>query len=76
MASRLASLTVKVTEGFFLIGLSAAAPDVERNVHMLKSREWFDIPVVYSNGSRAIIALGKGASGGRVFADAFALWKK
>ena len=72
----LAGLAVKVTNGFYLIGLSAVPSEVESNVHMLKSREWFDIPIVYTNGSRAIIALSKGASGGRALADALAVWEK
>src|SRR6202008_2742468 len=37
----LAGLAVKVTNGFFLIGLSAADADRERNVAMLKERQWF-----------------------------------
>jgi hypothetical protein len=72
----LAGLAVKVTNGFFLIGLSAVDADVQRNLQLLKDRSWFDIPVVYNNGGRAILALEKGPSGNRAFADAFAAWGK
>jgi hypothetical protein len=72
----LAGLAVKVTNGFFLIGLSAVDADVQRNMQLLKERPWFDIPVVYNNGGRAILALEKGPSGDRAFADAFAAWGK
>jgi len=72
----LAGLAVKVTNGFFLIGLSAVDADVQRNMQLLKDRPWFDIPVVYNNGGRAILALEKGPSGDRAFADAFAAWGK
>jgi len=72
----LAGLAVKVTNGFFLIGLSAVPADVQRNVDLLKSRPWFDIPIVYNNGGRAILALEKGSPGDRAFADAFAAWGK
>ncbi|HEX4040387.1 MAG TPA: hypothetical protein VHY10_01685 [Xanthobacteraceae bacterium] len=72
----LAGLAVKVTNGFFLIGLSAVPADVQRNVDLLKTRPWFDIPIVYNNGGRAILALEKGAPGDRAFADAFAAWAK
>jgi hypothetical protein len=72
----LAGLAVKVTNGFFLIGLSAVDADVQRNLQLLKERPWFDIPVVYNNGGRAILALEKGPSGDRAFADAFAAWGK
>ncbi len=70
----LAGLAVKVTDGFFLIGLSSAATDVKRNIQLLKERAWVDMPVVYSNGRRAIVAIEKGTPGERAFAEAFAAW--
>jgi hypothetical protein len=72
----LAGLAVKVTNGFFLIGLSAVEADQQRNIQLLKERPWFDIPIVYTNGGRAILALEKGTPGERAFADAFAAWDK
>ena len=70
----LAGLAVKVTNGFFLIGLSAVDADRERNLQLLKERSWFDIPIVYNNNRRAILALEKGTPGERVFEEAFAAW--
>ena len=70
----LAGLAVKVTTGFFLIGLSAVDADVQRNVQLLKDREWFDIPIVYTNGKRAILAMEKGTPGVRAFEEAFRAW--
>jgi hypothetical protein len=72
----LAGLAVKVTNGFFLIGLSSVDADKERNVQLLKERAWLDIPVVYNNNRRAILALEKGTPGERVFAEAFKVWKQ
>ena len=72
----LAGLAVKVTNGFFLIGLSAVDTDVQRNMQLLKERSWFDIPIVYSNGGRAILAMEKGPPGDRAFDEAFAAWDK
>jgi hypothetical protein len=72
----LAGLAVKVTPGFYLIGLSNAETDKDRNLQLLKERAWFDIPVVYNNNRRAILALEKGTPGERVFADAFKAWKQ
>jgi hypothetical protein len=72
----LAGLAVKVTPGFYLIGLSNAETDKDRNLQLLKERGWFDIPVVYNNNRRAILALEKGTPGERVFADAFKAWKQ
>jgi hypothetical protein len=72
----LAGLAVKVTPGFYLIGLSNLDQDRERNLQLLKDRAWFDIPVVYNNNRRAILAMEKGTPGDRAFADAFKAWKQ
>jgi hypothetical protein len=72
----LSGLAVKVTDGFFLIGLSAGEADVQRNLQLLKERSWFDIPMVYNNGRRAILAVEKGTPGERVFAEGFAAWTR
>jgi hypothetical protein len=71
----LAGIVVTVTNGFFLIGLSAADADKQRNIELLKEQPWFDIPIVYANGGRALLAMEKGAPGDRAFADAFAAWQ-
>ena len=70
----LAGLAVKVTDGFFLVGLSNVDADRQRNIQLLKERSWFDVPLVYVNQRRAIIAIEKGAPGERAFNDAFAAW--
>lgn len=70
----LAGLSVKVTNGYFLIGLSAVDTDVQRNVQFLKERDWFDIPIVYNSGKRAILAMEKGPAGVRAFQEAFKAW--
>ena len=70
----LAGLAVKVTSGFFLVGLSAVEGDMQRNIQLLKERSWFDIPIVYNNGRRAILALEKGTPGERAFDEAFKAW--
>jgi hypothetical protein len=70
----LAGLAVKVTNGYFLIGLSATDTDLQRNVQLMKERDWFDIPIVYTSGKRAILAMEKGAPGVRAFEEAFRAW--
>jgi hypothetical protein len=72
----LAGHAVKVTDSYYLIGLSSIDADREANLRMLKERGWFDIPVVYSNKRRAILAVEKGSPGERVFAEAFAAWRQ
>jgi len=72
----LAGLAVKVTPGFFLIGLSALENEMQRNLQLLKERAWFDIPIVYNNNRRAILAMEKGTPGEKVFNEAFAAWRQ
>ncbi len=70
----LAGLAVKVTDGFFLVGLSNVDADRSRNIQLLKERSWFDVPLVYANQRRAIVAIEKGPPGERAFNDAFTAW--
>jgi hypothetical protein len=74
--SRLLGVTAKVTSGLFLIGLSASETEMQRNLQMLKEQPWFDIPLVYENGRRAILAIEKGAPGDRAFQEAFTAWRE
>jgi hypothetical protein len=74
LGTPLAGLAVKVTDSFFLEGLSNIAAERTHNLQLLKERGWFDVPLVYVNQRRAIIAIEKGAPGDRAFADAFAAW--
>ena len=70
----LAGLAVKVTDNFFLVGLSSIDADKSRNLQLLKERSWFDVPLVYANQRRAILAVEKGAPGERAFNEAFMAW--
>jgi hypothetical protein len=70
----LAGLAVKVTEGFFLVGLSNVDTDRVRNIQLLKERSWFDVASVYKNQRRAILAIEKGPTGELAFNEAFAEW--
>jgi hypothetical protein len=70
----LAGLAVKVKQADFLIGLSSVDADVQRNIELLRDESWFDIPLIYSNGHRAIMAVEKGEVGNRLLAEAFLSW--
>lgn len=72
----LSGSSVKVMEGYFLIGLSTGDREVQRNVGLLKDDRWLDVPIVYNDGRRAILAVEKGVPGERAFKDAFAAWKQ
>ena len=49
----LAGLAIKVTPGFYMIGLSNLDADKARNLQFLNERGWVDIPVVYNRGVQA-----------------------
>jgi hypothetical protein len=70
----LAGRSVNVSPNYFLIGLSSVEADQQRNVQLLKERDWFDVPVVYKSGKRAILAMEKGTPGARAFEEAFRAW--
>jgi hypothetical protein len=71
----LAGLSVKVKRGYFMIGLSAVETESRRNVMLLKERSWLDLPIVYTDSRRAILAIEKGDAGARAFGAAFAAWE-
>ena len=72
----LSGSAIKVTPNIFLLGLSVLESNAQRNLELLKERSLVDIPVVYGNGRRAIIAVEKGTSGERAFSEAFKAWKQ
>jgi hypothetical protein len=72
--SALAGLSVKVTNNFFLVGLSAAPKDLAENLKAIRERGWIDIPLLYDNGRRAVLTLEKGVPGERAFEEALAAW--
>jgi len=70
----LRSTSVKVTTRYFLIGLSADEKDRAMNMRLLHERAWFDLPIVYGDKRRAILAFAKGHDGEQAFGEAFAAW--
>ena len=59
----LAGIAVPVSDNVFLIGLNGLAADMQRNIELLRSRNWFLIPMRYSNGKRALLLFEKGDEG-------------
>ena len=70
----LTGLAVRVAPGYFLIGLSSLDADRQRNLSLLITRNFLDIPVVFENGRRAILVLDKGVPGDQAFRQAFMSW--
>jgi hypothetical protein len=70
----LAGLPVPVMENLVLIGLSSLPADVERNLDLLRTRNWFAVLVRFTNNKRALLIFEKGPPGERVMQDAMSAW--
>jgi hypothetical protein len=64
----------KVDNNYFWIALSGEGPDITANTKLLQEREWFDLPLLYESGQRAIVTFEKGTPGDRVFQRALTAW--
>jgi len=71
----LAGLQTPVTENFYLVALTNAEPMSARNLDLLKSRGWFDIPILLTNGRLAKLTIEKGAFGERLLNQALQNWQ-
>jgi hypothetical protein len=65
----------KVADGYFLVALNDTKAEVETNLALLRSEQWIDVPVVYSNGRRALITMEKGVAGDKVFDEVIKVWQ-
>lgn len=70
----LVAVTAKVTDDTYLVALNDFEDVVKRNMELLSTRGWMDIPVTYRNGRRALITLDKGTTGGNVFEQVLREW--
>ena len=61
--TELVGQVVPVQPGVFLMGLSGADADISKNMNLLRERSWLDIPIVFRNGVRGLLAVEKGATG-------------
>lgn len=70
----LVAVTAKVTDDTYLVALNDFEDVVKRNMELLSTRAWIDIPVTYRNGRRALITLDKGTTGTNVFDQVIREW--
>jgi hypothetical protein len=70
----LAGASARVTNGYFLVGLSSAEVDRKRNLQLLRERSWIDVPILYDSNRRAILTVDKGVPGELAFEQALASW--
>lgn len=71
----LAGAGAKVRDGFFWYALSGEEATAAANLALLRDRPWFDLPLIYENGQRAILTFEKGPDGEAAFAQAIPAWE-
>ena len=70
----LVAVPAKITDYFHMIALNSYGDAVKTNLDLLKTRDWIDIPLTYTNGRRALITLQKGPEGAAVFDEVIGSW--
>ncbi|MBK1627004.1 hypothetical protein CKO34_07495, partial [Afifella marina] len=70
----LAGAAVDVTGDLYWIALSDTPDQVERNLELLRSGSWFDLPILFEGGKRALITFEKGIPGDKVFENVMQSW--
>jgi S1-C subfamily serine protease len=73
-ATPLTGLSVSTKKDAFVVAVSADEFDLRNDIQLLRDEKWLSIPIVYGNGSRAILAVQKGQSGELALADALKAW--
>jgi hypothetical protein len=71
----LSAITNALGENLFVSALSRVPVEVERNLDLIRTRNWIDIPVRFASGRRGIIAFEKGPSGDLRIAEGFESWR-
>jgi hypothetical protein len=70
----LTGAAVPVTNELFWIALSDNQEQVAQNIQLLREGSWFDIPILYNDGTRALLSFEKGIPGDKVFETVMSSW--
>ncbi len=70
----LTGAAVPVTDNLFWIALSDDADQVTQNLQLLREGSWFDIPILFTDGTRALLTFEKGIPGDKVFETVMSGW--
>ena len=70
----LTGAAVPVTNELFWIALSDDQEQVDHNLQLLREGSWFDIPILFSDQTRALISFEKGIPGDKVFETVMSSW--
>lgn len=73
--SPLAGVAVTTAENAFLVALMQVPSIVERNLELLRSRNWLAVQVTMANGRRALVLVEKGITGTDAIGGALSRWR-
>jgi len=72
----LVAVPAPIAPGIFLVALNNAPTAQKKNINLMRTKPWIDIPLQYRTGRRALVTMEKGIPGERVFEEVFAEWDK
>lgn len=70
----LSAIASALGENLFVSALSNVKIESERNIDLMRTRPWIDIPVRFASGRRGIITFEKGIAGAQTITDALNRW--
>ena len=71
----LTSVKVKIGDDYFLFALAKGEQDAARNLDLMRTRAWFDFPLLLNDNRIAKLVFQKSAEGEAMLAKAFDAWK-
>jgi hypothetical protein len=71
----LSAISSALGENLFVAALSNVPVEAERNLDLLRNRNWIDLPVRFTSGRRGIITFEKGGAGNQTIAEALSRWR-
>ena len=71
----LSAIASALGENLFVAALSNVPIEAERNIDLLRNRNWIDLPVRFASGRRGIITFEKGGAGNQTIGDALNRWQ-
>ena len=74
-AEALTSVKVKISDTYFLIALAKGETDTARNLDLMKTRSWFDFPLLLNDNRIAKVVFQKSPEGQAMLEKAFEAWK-
>ena len=75
-AEALTSVKVKISDTYLLIALAKGENDTARNLDLMKTRSWFDFPLLLNDNRIAKIVFQKSPEGQAMLEKAFDAWNE